>query len=214
MKRILALAFLSGAALAQEFPSTSLSSAVNEVSATYGPPRPAPLIAGAPYSAEQIQEYNGNRTVIGRFARDSQGRSRAERAYKFPPVWLTAIYDPVAGAAYLLDDVAKVAHRMALLPYSPAAAPPALTGPNDESLGEQVVDGIRLTGRRRNGPLTIEIWRSEDLQLDVLTKSSNGYSGRLEKLSRAEPDPALFRPPADYRIVDEPAPFSMTIKLK
>ena len=53
-----------------------------------------------------------------------------------------------------------------------------------------------------------------DLRMDVITRSSNGYSGHLEKLSRAEPDPALFRPPADYRVIDEPAPLTMTIRLQ
>src|SRR3954454_1114923 len=132
MKSILVLAILSGAALAQEFPSTNMRSGADEVSAIFGPPRPEPVITGAPFSAEQIQEYNGDRNVIGRFARDGQGRTRAERAFKFPAMWRTTIYDPVAAVAYLLEDAAKVAHRMALPPYDPAAARPAITGPNDE----------------------------------------------------------------------------------
>jgi len=216
MKRTIALAvFLSGAALAQEFSSTNVRVGATEVSGIYGPPRPAPVFTGAPYSTEQVLEYNGDRNVIGRFARDSQGRTRAERALKVGPYWRTTIADPVAGIAYLLDDTAKVAHRMALPPYDPATARPPIAGPNDENLGERVVDGLRLSGRRVNGrAFSIEIWRSEDLQLEVITRSSNGYGGHLEKLSRAEPDPALFRPPADYRVVDEPAPFPMTIRLK
>ncbi len=214
MNRIVTLVILAGAAFAQEFPSSNAHSGQGGATATYGPPRPGPVVTDAPYSAEQIQEYNGKSNVIGRFARDPQGRTRFERAYKFPPVWLTTIYDPVAGVAYLLDEDAKVAHRMAMPPYDPATVRPPIGRPNDEMLGEQVVNGLRLTGRRMNGPLTIEIWRSEELQLDVTTRSSNGYSGRLEKLSRGEPDPTLFRPPADYRVVDEAAPFPMTIRLK
>ena len=214
MKSVFALAILSGAALAQEFPSTNLHVGADEVTATYGPPRPGPVVAGAPYSAEQVQEYNGKATVIGRFARDSQGRTRAERAYKPAPYWLATIYDPVAGVAYLVDDTAGIAHRMPLPPYDPATARPPISSRNEENLGEQVVEGLRLTGRRLNGPLTIEIWRSDELQVDVTTRSSNGYSGRLEKLTRVEPDPALFRPPAGHRVVDEPAPFTMTIRLK
>jgi hypothetical protein len=216
MERAIALAvFLTGAALAQSFHATNVRVGRAETTATYGPPLPAPVFTGAPYSTEQILEYNGDRNVIARFARDSQGRTRAERALKIGPYWLTTIADPVAGIAYLLDDTAKVAHRMALPPYDPATARPSIAGPNEENLGEQVVDGLRLSGRRVNGgALIIEIWRSEDLQLEVITRSSNGYSGRLEKLSRAEPDPALFRPPADYRVVDEAAPFTMTFRLK
>jgi hypothetical protein len=215
MKHLVALAvFLSGAVLAQEFPSTKMRSGADEVSATFGPPRPAPVIAGAPYSAEEVQEDNGTRNIIGRFARDSQGRTRAERAHKFPPIWLTSIYDPVVGVAYLLEEPAKVAHRMPLPAYGTALARRPITSSNDENLGEQVVDGLRLSGRRINGRLIIEIWRSEDLQIEVMTRSSNGYSGHLEKLTRSEPDPALFRPPAGYRVVDEAAPFPMTFHLK
>jgi hypothetical protein len=213
MKPVLLFAtILSGAALAQEFPATNGHSENNQFVMTYGPPRPGPVVVGAPYSAEQIQEYNGNRSVIGRFARDGNGRFRAERAYKFGPGWLTTIYDPVAGAAYLLDDEAKIAHRMALPPYDPATARAPYVRPTDESLGEQVVDGLRLTGHRRSGALTMEVWRSEELQLEVITRSSNGYSGRLDKLSRAEPDPALFRPPSGYRVVDQSAPFTVTFR--
>ena len=218
MKHLALAVFLSGASLAQEFPSNSLHVGTNEVTATYGPPRPGPVVTGAPYSAEQVQEYKRpdgtvTRNAIGRFARDSQGRVRKEVAYKPAPYWLTTIYDPVAGVAYLLDDTAKIAHRMALPPYDPATARP-VAGPNDESLGTQVFDGLKLTGRRLNGRLTIELWDSEELQINVRTHSSNGYSGWLENLTRTEPDPSRFRPPAGYTVVDEVAPFPMTIRLK
>ena len=68
----------------------------------------------------------------------------------------------MAGFAYLLDEDAKLAHRMKLPPGPPA--------PREEP----------------NGGVT----------------------------SRADPDPALFRSPADYRVVDESAPFEVTIKIK
>jgi hypothetical protein len=51
------------------------------------------------------------------------------------------------------------------------------------------------------------------LKIDLLVRSSNGYSSRMINLSRSEPDPALFRPPADYRVVDESVPFPMTIRV-
>jgi hypothetical protein len=214
----LAILFLSGASLAQDFLSNSLHVGANEITATYGPPRPGPVVTGVPYSAEQVQEYKRpdgttTRNVIGRFARDSQGRVRKEVAYKPAPYWLTTIYDPVAGVAYLLDDTAKIAHRMALPRYDPATARPPFSGPNDESLGTQVVDGLKLTGRRVNGRLTIELWDSEELQINVRTHSSNGYSGWLENLTRTEPDPSRFRPPAGYSVVDQAAPFHMAIRL-
>ena len=110
-----------------------------------------------------------------------------ERAYKPAPIWLTEIFDPVAGVAYLLDDQKKVAHRM---PLPPAAASTASQpAPN----------------------LTIETWESPELKLTLVTKSSNGYTGRLTNLSRNLPDSALFRPPSDYKVVDESAPFPMAV---
>jgi hypothetical protein len=146
MKHLALAVLLSGASLAQEFPSNSLHAGPTEVTATYGPPRPGPVVTGAPYSAEQIQEYSRpgaapTRNVIGRLARDTPGRTRKEIAYKAAPYWLTTIYDPVAGVAYLLDDTAKIAHRMALPPYDPATASPPIAGPNDESLGTQRASG-------------------------------------------------------------------------
>jgi len=221
-RSIVALAVFLCAAQAQEFPSTQIHVGQDGVSGIYGPPRPGPVIAGAPYSAEQVQEYarkmpdgttSNTRNVIGRFARDAQGRTRAERAYKVGPYWSTEIYDPVAGVAYLIDDQAKVAHRMALRPYTPADARPAYSGQNDEDLGTQVVDGLSLKGRRVNGrALTIELWDSEELQVNVVTRSSNGYTTRMENLTRTAPDPARFRPPDGYTVLDEPAPFSMLVR--
>ena len=56
----------------------------DRVTFVYSPPRPAPVVTGAPYSAEQLQEYTppgpataGESGIVGRFARDSQGRPEA-----------------------------------------------------------------------------------------------------------------------------------------
>jgi hypothetical protein len=195
----------------------------------FGAPRPAPVVTGAPYSADQVQEYtppdgasNARSNVIGHFARDAQGRTRMERAYKPAPIWLTEIYDPVAGVAWLLDDQKKVAHRMTLPPAVAMAAPvpPRAT---IENLGGRAIEGVPAEGTRttfappRNAGrpgLTVESWESPDLQVTMLTRSSNGYSTRLTNLSRSEPDAALFRPPAGYQVVDEKDPFPMTIQFQ
>jgi hypothetical protein len=141
---------LSGAAIAQEFPASGMRVSDGGVTATFGPPRPGPLVTGAPYSAEQ-QLPNGG--VVARYARDSQGRVRTEKAHKVK-LLTTAIFDPVAGCAYLLDEDSKIAHRMKL----PAAGPSA---PSEDNLEIGVVRGFRMA-----------------------------------RLSRAEPDPSLFRPPS------------------
>jgi len=53
----------------------------------------------------------------------------------------------------------------------------------------------------------MESWLSPELKITVLSKSSDPRMGentmRLQGIDRSEPDPALFRAPADYQIVDE-----------
>ena len=218
-RRFLILALPFALAEAQQFPSSSLHVGNGEVRAIYGPPRATTVVTGAPYSAERLQEYTPkpgesrapSSNVIGRFARDTQGRTRSSIAYKAAPYWLTEIVDPVAGVAFLLDDQNKVAHRMTLT--MPDAIPPAPARFATQSLGTMSIDGVTAEGTRISGPLTIDTWKSPELKIDLVVRSSNGYSSRMINLSRSEPDPALFRPPADYRVVDESAPFPMTIRV-
>jgi len=184
------------------------------------PQQPTPTVTGAPYSADQVQEYtraleNGKSTtstnVIGHFFRDSQGRTRTESALKSAPTWRIEILDPLAGVAYVLDEKNKVAHRTRTQATSPGRnAPPQMT---IEYLGTQVIEGVLVEGTRmsrtvpprdgRPSTFTIETWDSVELKLNMLTKSSNGYTSKLVNLRRADPDPALFRPPADYTVVDQ-----------
>ena len=81
-------------------------------------------------------------------------------------------------------------------------------------LGTQSIEGVTVEGTRVTGPLTIETWTSPELKVDLIVRSSNGYSSKLIHLTRTEPDPALFRPPDDYRVVDDAAPFPMTIRFQ
>lgn len=219
-RRFLILALPVAVAAAQQFQSNSVHVGDGEVSATYGPPRATAVVTGAPYSAERLQEYTPSpgearapsSSVIGRFARDSYGRTRSSIAYKAAPYWLTEIVDPVAGVAFLLDDQQKVAHRMALA--TPAAIPPMPARFTSQTLGTQTIDGVTAEGTRISGPLMIDTWKSPELKIDLAVRSSNGYSSRMINLSRNEPDPAFFRPPADYRVVDETEPFRMTIRTR
>ncbi|HUI56561.1 MAG TPA: hypothetical protein VLY04_16410 [Bryobacteraceae bacterium] len=118
--------------------SSSFSSGPNGVysgSATFQPPMyMGPALTGAPYSGEQMfervqtlldgthitQKNSGDKTW-----RDSQGRTRTERALGGPNMknapTMIQISDPVAGYQYTLDTDNRVAHRMAL-----PAGPPGL----------------------------------------------------------------------------------------
>lgn len=66
----------------------------------------------------------------------------------------------------------------------------------------------RPVGSRNNDqPITVvtETWVSPDLGIVVLSEANDPISGestrRLTNISRDEPDPSLFQPPADYTIV-------------
>ncbi len=205
---------------AQHFAETEWKVNEGEGAAVFGPAHATPILTGEPYSADEVQEHtppDGTSgpisAVIGHSARDAQGRTRTEQGYKWPPISLTEIIDPVAGVAYLLDDQKKIAHRMLL---TPATTPEQFQAPRatGEPLGSQTIESVIAEGRReRAGGLTIETWESPELQITLLTKSSNGYTTRLIHLSR-DPDPALFQPPAGYRVVDEKDPFPMTIQFQ
>jgi hypothetical protein len=223
-----------------DFPSLSMSVKVNEATIVFGPPRATPNVTGAAYSADEVLEqtktlpdgtHTAQSSVIGHLFRDSQGRTRVEQAWKAAPIWITEIFDPVRGFAYILDEQKKIAHRMAMQPSEPqpvatrqSTVPPQTT---TENLGTRTIEGViaegTLTtttvpaGRERNGlrtTFTIETWDSQELKVTVLTRSSNGYTSRLTNLSRVEPDPMQFQPPAHYNVVDDKGSFTMTVKFQ
>jgi len=97
-----------------------------------------------------------------------------------------------------------------------------------EDLGTQTIEGVLAHGRKstttypvgfqgNDRPIiaTSEFWTAEDLKVIVLSKHNDPRSGestmRLTNISRTEPDPALFQPPADYKIVDETGPFTIEV---
>ena len=96
-----------------------------------------------------------------------------------------------------------------------------------EDLGSKMIDGVLVYGKRHttvipegqqgnDRPMTTtnEIWTSKELQLMVLSVSYSPVSGtsttKVVNLSTGEPDPALFMPPADYKLVDEEKSFQIT----
>jgi hypothetical protein len=95
--------------------------------------------------------------------------------------------------------------------------------PQTESLGTQTMEGIPVTGHRTTTTFPVgsvgndrefssytENWFSPDLRLMVMTKTVDPRSGentmRLINVSRNEPDPSLFQPPASYSVVEETGP--------
>jgi hypothetical protein len=94
---------------------------------------------------------------------------------------------------------------------------------NTEDLGSQTMEGVLVKGTRttrtipagqigNEQPITIvtEVWTSPELKTVVSSKRSDPRMGeqtfRLTNIVRAEPNPTLFTVPADFKIVDAPAP--------
>jgi len=88
-----------------------------------------------------------------------------------------------------------------------------------ESLGDQTIEGIHVTGMRltttipagkmgNEKPITVisERWFSPELKVAVMTKHDDPWAGELKteftNVSTAEPDASLFTVPADYKIID------------
>ena len=114
---------------------------------------------------------------------------------------------------------------------SPSQVPPAaatasdgsrtaLQHPHWESLGTETIEGILVTGARMTTTFPVgslgndrefssytESWISPDLGLTIMAKTVDPRYGettmRLINLSRNEPEPSLFQPPADYSVVEE-----------
>jgi hypothetical protein len=92
-----------------------------------------------------------------------------------------------------------------------------------EDLGEQQFYGVSAEGTRTMNSIpagTIgndfaiemvsEEWYSSDLHAVVLSRHNDPLVGetvyRLENISREEPNPSLFTIPAEYEVVEGPAP--------
>jgi hypothetical protein len=221
----------------------------------------AAVIAGEPYSAEEVSDrmqtladgtHITQKTQISKRYRDSEGRTRTERPLfggadsAFRDVMVVEINDAVSGFRYVLDPYNHIAHRFAP-PEKPsetarysqearavsqgvpppatrqAVNPPPRTDRPDvsaESLGKQVIEGVSAEGTKMTRTLPVgaigndrpivsvtESWFSPDLKIVVLSKTSDPRMGentmRLQNIDRTEPDPALFRVPADYQVIDE-----------
>jgi hypothetical protein len=97
---------------------------------------------------------------------------------------------------------------------------PARPTVTTESLGTQTMEGVLVEGKRttriipeglegNDRPITVvsEVWRSSELRIVVLMKTSDPRNGemttRLTNIELSNPILSLFQPPAGYKIVDE-----------
>ncbi len=145
------------------------------------------------------------------------------------PRTMVFIHDPVASMSYVLDPNARTVRQMQITSNgghfqgrgrgdsasgtTPHARPAAAT----EDLGTQVIAGVSATGKRitrtisagtegndRDLTVVTETWYSPDLQIVVMSKSSDPRFGdrvyQLTNITRTEPDPTLFAVPAGYAV--------------
>lgn len=143
------------------------------------------------------------------------------------------ISDPVAGVGYMLDAGSKTARQMPAINRHRAVVDSGAqiktesaqtmvrrrspANVKTEDLATQVMDGLSVQGKRitrivpaaqagseRDIEVVTEIWTSPDLQMVVMSKTTDPRFGdslyKLTNISRAEPDPALFMVPSDYRV--------------
>lgn len=173
----------------------------------------------------------------GAVYRNGEGRTRREQTLgalgpipiEGEPKRLIFINDPVGGAHYVLDVQDQTARK---LPFrdAPATAkglPPEFENSPDPvnaaALGKRVIEGVEAEGTRstitipvgrigNDRPLEVvsERWYSAELQLVILSKHTDPFSGenvyRLTNIDRKEPPLTLFEVPAEYRITEEHPP--------
>ncbi len=195
-------------------------------------PKPDMLIPGAPYSGVQVREVrqslpNGNqiqRLEDTKFYRDKQGRMRIEVPQPNPTNdrerVLIEIFDPVAGAAYILDPSNLTGRKSAfLLPKTQGRSTRKRQAGQleEEDLGTRKVNGVEATGRRTKETIpagaignrqpivsVTETWTSTALKVPVLSKRSDPRFGdstvQLTQIALGEPDPSLFQVPEGYRL--------------
>jgi hypothetical protein len=165
--------------------------------------------------------------------RDSHGRVREERRDRSPCLGgIYRIEDPVAGYYYVVDPINRVAHRVRLEvrepkpPEPPTAQTPTMT---KEPLGTKTISGIKAIGTKttrvypagsrmgNDAPVTTvrEDWVAPSLNLEIYAKESGPGDTdsitEIKDLSTDEPDPALFKIPEGYKVVDETKSFTITI---
>jgi hypothetical protein len=136
------------------------------------------------------------------------------------------INDPVAGTSYILHPDSKTADQVPFraMKRIGGAVRNELRGSKrfqnettTTDLGTQTINGVTAQGTRitrtipagqigNEKPIVIvtERWYSPDLQMYVLTKTTDPLMGntvfQLTNIERAEPEPSLFQVPSDYTV--------------
>lgn len=120
-------------------------------------------------------------------------------------------------------------HRIQRVPGGGGALAQLAENVRRDELGTKLIDGVEVTGTRTTltipageigNELPIEViteeWISALLKVMVSSRTSDPRVGentyQLTEISRAEPDPGLFKVPPDYQLVEDgPATFNLAV---
>jgi len=194
-----------------------------------------PPVANAPFTAKVVVEWNeplvGGGTASHMYytmvARDSQGRVRREtRGFvpggsdAEPPLRSFTILDPVAGTRTTCTKAWMTCATSAFDPNL-LLAEAAQSGANSstESIGQQTIDGLPVSGTRQTtwnssgtrseSRLALshkDAWYSPDLQMNLSVTRDDPQSGEVTlnvtNLVQGEPDSTWFSIPAGYKLKD------------
>jgi len=145
------------------------------------------LVTGAPFSADIASETiqmlaDGTRIsqeFAGRIYRDSQGRTRTERAFRIggtsESIQTITINDPVIGASYILDPETRIAEKTDV----PAKITPPLANavaPKTTMVGSEVIPGQAI---KKVAPAYPTIAKAARASGEVLVQVSIGESGEV-----------------------------------
>jgi hypothetical protein len=151
------------------------------------------------------------------------------------PLSLLQYEDPNRHRTYRCDPIQHICNLYEFYLQKPAPLTPVSSSPNSagtmtrEDLGRRTQDTLELIGSRETttvpagaigdeklAPLVKEFWYSPDLGINVLTTRSDPrvsalQSFSVENIDLKEPNPKLFNPPSDYRVLDATQSNSPTI---
>ena len=190
-------------------------------------------VIGAPYSGEEVGEHvqtqaDGTQVTSiltpTKLYRDSAGRTRREWPLGGNGAQVAIeITDPVAHIKYTLDTVNKVAHRQQLarklITRTETSEEGTVPRTTTVKLGHRTIEGVLTEGTRLTTTwpaisVVRETWTSPGLQITLMGKSTDPRNGeetwRLKNVDLGEPPANLFKPPREYKVVDETGEFTIT----
>jgi hypothetical protein len=137
------------------------------------------------------------------------------------------VYDPETRISTFVNPTTRVARQFTLSAPAPVveASPGSLISTRKqpiegEDLGTQMMEGVSAHGVRKTSAVpaaasgtgkpvvvTDEYWYSDELHLNMLVKHDDPRTGQqtvtVTRVDRSEPNEAMFKVPAGYKVVDE-----------